>query len=107
MADYYSSNGGVVYKYGKPFKETYQFCLDYFLAKRIKIKKTDLLCIGDALETDITGANNYGIDSLLISNGIHKDDLNYKEALLPETKIKSFFKTKNAFPDYILKDFIF
>ena len=30
MADYYSSNGGLVYKYGKPFKETYQFCLDYF-----------------------------------------------------------------------------
>ena len=107
MAEYYSSNGGIVYKFGKPFKETYQLCFDYFLSKRINIKKTDLLCIGDALETDISGANNYGIDSLLIANGIHKDDLNFKGSLLSKVELKSFFKTNNIFPNYILQDFIF
>ena len=100
MAEYYSSNGGLVYEYGKPFKEIFE-------SKKIKLKKTDLLCIGDALETDIIGANNYGIDSLLISNGIHKSNLSYKGSLLSETKINNFFKTKNTFPNYILKDFIF
>ena len=107
MAEYYSSNGGIVYKFGKPLKETYQLCLNYFLSKKVNIKKTDLLCIGDALETDIAGANNYGIDSLLIANGIHKDDLSYKGSLLSEMELKSFFKNKNNFPNYILQDFIF
>ena len=107
MAEYYSSNGGIVYKFGKPFKETYQLCFNYFLSKKINIKKNDLLCIGDALETDIAGANNYGIDSLLIANGIHKDDLHYQGSLLSEMKLKSFFKNKNNFPNYILQDFIF
>ena len=71
MAQYYIANGGIVYQYGKPFKDTYQQCLHYLQKKDNLINRDNILCIGDSLETDILGAYNYGIDSLLIANGIH------------------------------------
>ena len=107
MAEYYSSNGGKVYRFGKPYKDTYKLCLDYFTSKNRSIKTKEVLCIGDALETDIAGANNFGIDSLLIANGIHKDDLNNQDKLIPEIKLKNFFKKKNTIPNYVLQSFIF
>ena len=107
MADYYSSNGGSVYKYGKPFREAYDFCFDYLKSFNSAINIKDILCIGDSLETDIIGANNFGIDSLLIANGIHKDNLNHREKLISKINIKKFFKEKKIFPKYILQNFIF
>ena len=35
-------------------------------------KKNKTIMIGDNLETDILGANNFGIHSLLIASGVHK-----------------------------------
>ena len=32
-----------------------------------------ILAVGDNLKTDIKGANNFNIDSMLILNGIYKD----------------------------------
>ena len=40
-----------------------------------RIKKSKVLMVGDAFETDIAGAANFGIDSLLISGGIHEAEL--------------------------------
>ena len=34
-----------------------------------------ILCIGDNLNTDIKGANLQNYDSLLISNGVHKKEI--------------------------------
>ena len=107
MADYYFSNGGLVYKYGKPFNEAYDFCFDYLKSLNSDININDILCIGDSLETDITGANNFGIDSLLIANGIHKDNLNYKEKLISKINIKKFFKEKEFFLSIFYKTLYF
>ena len=38
-----------------------------------QINKKEILAVGDNLKTDIFGAQNYNIDSLLILNGIYKD----------------------------------
>jgi ribonucleotide monophosphatase NagD (HAD superfamily) len=32
--------------------------------------------IGDSLHTDIKGANNFNIDSMLLLSGIHQQDIN-------------------------------
>ena len=37
-----------------------------------------ILAIGDNLNTDIKGANLLNYDSLLISNGIHRDEIKIK-----------------------------
>jgi HAD superfamily hydrolase (TIGR01459 family) len=59
--------GGEVVYFGKPFPEVYN--------QSINNKKKRVLSIGDNLNTDIKGANLLSYDSLLISNGVHKDEI--------------------------------
>ena len=59
--------GGKVVYFGKPFPEVYNQSIDN--------KEKKVLSIGDNLNTDIKGANFLNFDSLLISNGIHKDEI--------------------------------
>ena len=59
--------GGKVTYFGKPFPEVYN--------QSINNKNKKVLSIGDNLNTDIKGANLLNYDSLLISNGIHKNEI--------------------------------
>ena len=59
--------GGKVTYFGKPFPEVYNQSIDN--------KGKRVLSIGDNLNTDIKGANLLNFDSLLISNGVHKDEI--------------------------------
>ena len=59
--------GGEVTYFGKPFPEVYN--------QSINNKGKKILSIGDNLNTDIKGANLLNYDSLLISNGVHKDEI--------------------------------
>ena len=61
--------GEVVY-FGKPYPEVYNQSIDN--------KNKKILSIGDNLNTDIKGANLLNYDSLLISNGIHKNEIKEK-----------------------------
>ena len=67
-----------------------------------------VLDIGDSLETDILGANNNKLNSLLITNGIHKHELtNSNNYEVYKNSIDKLCKKYSAFPNYIIKDFIF
>ena len=59
--------GGKVVYFGKPFPEVYNQSIDN--------KEKKILSIGDNLNTDIKGANLLNYDSLIISNGVHKDEI--------------------------------
>jgi len=59
--------GGEVVYFGKPFPEVYN--------QSINNKEKKVLSIGDNLNTDIKGANLLNYDSLIISNGIHKNEI--------------------------------
>ena len=59
--------GGEVIYFGKPFPEVYN--------QSINNNKKKVLSIGDNLNTDIKGANLLNYDSLIISNGVHKDEI--------------------------------
>ena len=86
MADYYKKRW-FSYQYGKPFLETYQLCVDH-LNQENKVLKSNILCIGDSLETDIR-ANQFG-KSLFIANGIHKNELHINNSLISKINIKKF-----------------
>ena len=60
--------GGKVVYFGKPYPEVYNQSIDN--------KGKKVLAIGDNLNTDIKGANLLNYDSLIISNGIHKNEIN-------------------------------
>ena len=59
--------GGEVIYFGKPFPEVYN--------QAINNQGKKVLSIGDNLNTDIKGANLLNYDSLIIANGIHKDEI--------------------------------
>ena len=67
VAKIFEDLGGKVEYFGKPYPPVYQQATD--------IKDKKILCIGDNLNTDIKGANIQSFDSMLISSGIHKKEI--------------------------------
>ena len=96
LAEYYEKIGGRVEYYGKPFKQIYEFCFNFFDKKNKKI-----LIIGDSLENDIKGANNLNFDSLLITDGIHREVNNNNN--VDKQKLDALIKKKNIFPDFYMR----
>ena len=68
IAKIFEKLGGEVKYFGKPYPEVYEKALDNLRGKKV-------ICIGDNLNTDIKGANIQNFDSLLINNGIHKNEI--------------------------------
>ena len=67
VAMVFDKMGGEVVYFGKPYPEVYNQSIDN--------KDKKILSIGDNLNTDIKGANLLNYDSLLISNGIHRNEI--------------------------------
>ena len=101
IADLYDHMGGQIVILGKPSKEIY-----FESCKSInQLDISRILAVGDSLDHDILGAVNFGIDSILISNGIHKD-LFEKNI---EIGLKNIENTKkwNFKPTYLCENFSF
>ena len=67
VAMVFEKMGGEVVYFGKPYAEVYNQSIDN--------KNKKILSIGDNLNTDIKGANLLNYDSLLISNGVHRNEI--------------------------------
>ncbi len=67
VAMVFEKMGGNVIYFGKPYPEVYN--------QSTNNKDKKILSIGDNLNTDIKGANLLNYDSLIISNGIHKNEI--------------------------------
>ena len=70
LAEEYERLGGRVRWHGKPHPSVYDSCLTLLGVS----DRSRILAIGDSLRTDIAGAANAGIDSLLIASGVHAAD---------------------------------
>ena len=70
VAMVFEKMGGEVVYFGKPHPEVYN--------QSINNENKKILAIGDNLNTDIKGANLLNYDSLLISNGIHRNEIKNK-----------------------------
>lgn len=80
LAEHYEEIGGRVRWHGKPYPSVYDSCLGLLgITDRRR-----LLAIGDSLRTDIAGAANAGIDSLLIAGGVHAAEFSVDGRLDPE-----------------------
>ena len=86
VAMVFEKMGGEVIYFGKPYPEVYNQSIDN--------KNKKILSIGDNLNTDIKGANLLNFDSLIISNGIHKDEIK-------ENGIEKTSKSYEAICNYI------
>ena len=85
IARIFQEIGGTVDYFGKPYPLVYNQAAD--------IKNKKVLCIGDNLNTDIKGANKQNFNSMLISDGIHKIEIN--------NNFNNLFKEYDVTVDYI------
>jgi len=98
LAIKYKKMGGKTHIIGKPGDEIFDFALN-----RTGIDKIKTLMIGDSLFNDIYGANQFNIDSLLITSGIHKKDFLVNKPIEDIIKdIHSDFQSKGN-PNYIME----
>lgn len=103
MADYYKKHGGKVEYFGKPYPRSYQEC-KYFFGN----PENDRICtIGDSFHTDIEGGNRAGTKTLLVTGGIHKNDLHDDKGEISIEKIYEFAENKYQKPNFAIREFKF
>ena len=84
IAKLFDSIGGDTVYFGKPYTEIYKICFT---------DNERVIAIGDNLNTDIKGANNMNIDSIFISNGVHRSEFK-DESELNALSLKYKVQTK-------------
>jgi HAD superfamily hydrolase (TIGR01459 family) len=100
IADLYEQMGGKVVWIGKPHPLVYETAtreIERILGR--KVDKSRILGIGDAIRTDVTGARNFGIDSLFVLDGIHSGDLGGGRDF-SAAAVSAFFETAPVRPTY-------
>ena len=89
IAKSFEEIGGEVIYFGKPYPPVYEIAAD--------VNNKKILCIGDNLNTDIKGANIQNFDSLLITGGIHRQEIS-------KSSIENVLKNYEAKIDYFQKE---
>ncbi|MCB9988704.1 MAG: TIGR01459 family HAD-type hydrolase [Rhodospirillales bacterium] len=102
LAALYEEWGGTVTYYGKPHKPFYEQAWELLG----RLDKNRMVAVGDALHTDIQGANNFGINSLFNLSGIHLDEVSCsKTGELAEGKLLDLIDGQPHKPTAILNGF--
>lgn len=81
LARDYNALGGRTLVAGKPHRPIYELALLKAHIIRGDCPKNRILAIGDGLLTDIKGAEQFGIDSLFVADGIHSDEYGRGETI--------------------------
>jgi HAD superfamily hydrolase (TIGR01459 family) len=91
LADAYAQLGGTVYWAGKPHLSAYSAARAAVARCRgAPVEDARILVIGDAIRTDLAGAQRAGLDALFVTGGIHRHDAMQGSAVDPG-KLGSLF----------------
>lgn len=102
MAARYEEVGGFVRWHGKPHPSVYRSSL----ALMPGIDRDRILAVGDSFRTDILGANRAGLDTLLVTHGIHRDDLCRADGTPDTSRITYEAELAGAVPDFACGAFV-
>ncbi|MGR7996001.1 MULTISPECIES: TIGR01459 family HAD-type hydrolase [unclassified Xanthobacter] len=99
IAEAYEALGGRTTYCGKPHRPIYDTALAVATALRGgPVASARVLGIGDALRTDIAGANGAGFDSLFIAGGIHAQELKAHDGAVPDSASLAALFSGHAHP---------
>jgi HAD superfamily hydrolase (TIGR01459 family) len=96
----YEKIGGRVFYCGKPHRPIYEHALALAakLAGREAIPAERVLAVGDAIRTDIAGADGAGLDSLLVARGIHAQELGLHGGALVSQHVQDWVARQTVRP---------
>jgi HAD superfamily hydrolase (TIGR01459 family) len=102
LAGLYGELGGQVIMAGKPFAPIYGQAMQA-IARRLgrPVDPARVLCIGDGLPTDVSGANNQGLDCLFVAGGIHAEEILMDGAVDPD-RLHAFLTREKAQAAYAI-----
>ncbi len=103
VAKIYEEVGGTVAYYGKPYEAVYEMARE-----ALALSSSDKICaVGDALHTDVQGANRFGIDSVFNLVGIHWEDLqlNHQPGTADMNKVQTTIYQQPHRPTYTMSGF--
>lgn len=92
IAAAYRELGGRVVSFGKPERHIFELAL----SRVGNVERERALMVGDAFATDIAGAVNAGVDSLLVTGGIHAAE----PGGLDDASVSSLAAVYGATPTY-------
>lgn len=99
VAEQYAVLGGRIVTVGKPDIDIFEYCLDGLE----DVSKDKVLLIGDNMQTEIKGANLFGISCALVSKGVHVNYLG--EGYIPDVaKTRELAINFDAYPDFVISN---
>ncbi|MEX3007131.1 TIGR01459 family HAD-type hydrolase [Hoeflea sp. TYP-13] len=97
IAALYEKMGGRTLVSGKPHAPIYEAAVAAAKELRPDIANGRILAIGDGMPTDVKGAQDFGLDLLYVSDGIHARDYTDR-AVVDEGKLEAFLERNGARP---------
>ncbi len=97
IAALYEKMDGQTLVSGKPHAPIYEASLAAASELRGQIDKSRVIAIGDGMPTDVKGAQDYGLDLLYVSSGIHAREYT-QDAVVDEDKLHTFLEQRGAHP---------
>ena len=92
LADRYEMLGGRVHYHGKPHAPVFERSI-----ARLGVAPERVLVIGDNRATDVAGAVAAGLDSLLLADGVHREEL-IADGRMADDRIRAFLGTPGPNP---------
>ena len=99
IAKVYEELGGETRISGKPYTPIYRASLSEAKAIRGSIDLSRVIAIGDGMPTDVKGAQDFGLDVLYISAGIHAREYMTNDKT-DEARLNAFLKSEGATPKW-------
>lgn len=99
IAKLYEDLGGETRIAGKPFPAIYRAAIAEARTLRGSLDPARVLAIGDGMPTDVKGAQDFGLDLLYISAGIHGRDYMTGDRT-DEARLAAFLKKEGATPKW-------
>tara|TARA_R110000751_G_scaffold8822_3_gene34026 strand:+ start:21956 stop:22804 length:849 start_codon:yes stop_codon:yes gene_type:complete len=97
IAALYEEMGGTTLVSGKPHKPIYDAALTAAGQLRSHVDKSRILAIGDGMPTDVKGAQDYGLDLLYVSEGIHAREYS-ERSVVDALRLNEFLLRHDARP---------
>jgi HAD superfamily hydrolase (TIGR01459 family) len=107
MGQAYEKLGGKVIYPGKPYLPIYHQAIE--IATKIRgsqPEKPRIMGVGDAIRTDIEGAKNLGVSSLMVLRGIHTAEVFGSDGAINQAGWPGWLAQQTARPTYALPDLV-